>query len=89
MSRYLSHLAEGIWSDFDVLRVLVDCADDKLLNFTRKDGNILSSPEYARQVAFDIQTIFSLINEKIQRMEKDQNEVVKTIVRIEEHGQGN
>ncbi len=75
--------AEDVQAGFDVLRVLVDAADSKVAFFVAEKSMFGPYHEIIKSFALDIQTLLSVINEKIWDMEKAQDQLVHMLVKEE------
>lgn len=78
--------AEDVQAGFDVLRVLVDAVDSKVAFFVTEKSMFGPYREIIKPFAQDIQTLLSVINEKIWDMEKDQDQLVHMLVKEGQYG---
>lgn len=73
--------AEDVQAGFNTLRVLVDAVDSKVAFFITEKSVFGPYQEFIKSFALDIQTLLSVINEKIWEMEKEQDQLVRMLVR--------
>ena len=72
--------AEDVRAGFDTLRVLVDAVDTQLGFFIREKGMFGPYRELIRSHALDIQTMLGVILHEVCDMEKEQGELVRTLI---------
>lgn len=73
--------AEDVQAEFNTLRVLVDAVDRKVAFFITEKSIFGPYHEFIKSFALDIQTLLSVVNEKIWEMEKDQDQLVHILVK--------
>lgn len=84
----LKSQAEDVQAGFEVLRVLTDSVDDKLMFYTRHKALFGPYSELVRSHALNIQTLLCVLNDYIWEMEKTQTEVIRRINRAREQEAG-
>lgn len=82
----LKSQAEDVQAGFEVLRVLADSLDDKLMFYTRHKTLFGPYSELVRSHAMNIQTLLGVLNDYIWTMEKTQTDVIRRIIRAQEIG---
>ena len=82
----LKSQAEDVQAGFEVLRVLTDSVDDKLMFYTRHKTLFGPYSELVRSHALNIQTLLGVLNDYILTMEKAQTDVIRRISREREAG---
>ena len=78
--------AEDVQAGFNTLRVLVDAVDSKVTFFITEKSIFGPYPEFIKPFALDIQTLLSVVNEKIWEMEKEQDQLVHILAKEVRHG---
>ena len=73
--------AEDVQADFNTLRVLVDAVDSKVTFFITEKSVFGPYHEFIKSFALDIQTLLSIVNEKIWEMEKEQDQLVRMLTK--------
>lgn len=73
--------AENVQAEFNTLRVLVDAVDSKVAFFITEKRVFGPYHEFIKSFALDIQTLLSVVNEKIWEMEKDQDQLVHILAK--------
>lgn len=73
--------AEDVQAEFNTLRVLVDAVDSKVAFFITEKSVFGPYHEFIKSFALDIQTLLSVVNEKIWEMEKDQDQLVHILAK--------
>lgn len=73
--------AEDVQAGFNTLRVLVDTVDSKVAFFIIEKSVFGPYHEFIKSFALDIQTLLSVINEKIWEMEEEQDQLVHMLVK--------
>lgn len=73
--------AEDVQAEFNTLRVLVDAVDSKVAFFVTEKSVFGPYHEFIKSFALDIQTLLSVVNEKIWEMEKDQDQLVHILAK--------
>ena len=73
--------AEDVQAEFNTLRVLVDAVDSKVAFFITEKSVFGPYHEFIKSFALDIQTLLSVVNEKIWEMEKEQDQLVHILAK--------
>ena len=73
--------AEDVQAEFNTLRVLVDAVDSKVAFFITDKSVFGPYHEFIKAFALDIQTLLSVVNDKIWEMEKDQDQLVHMLAK--------
>ena len=73
--------AEDVQAEFNTLRVLVDAVDSKVTFFITEKSVFGPYHELIKSFALDIQTLLSVVNEKIWEMEKEQDQLVHMLTK--------
>ena len=73
--------AEDVQASFNTLRVLVGAVDSNVAFFITEKSVFGPYHEFIKSYALDIQTLLSVINEKIWEMEEEQDQLVHMLVK--------
>lgn len=76
----LKSQAEDVQAGFEVLRVLTDALDDKLLFYAQNKELFGPYSELVRSQALNMQTLLGVLNDYIINLERTQTDVIRRIV---------
>lgn len=76
----LKSQAEDVQAGFEVLRVLADSLDDKLLFYTQNKALFGPYSELVRSQALNMQTLLGVLNDYIINLERTQTDVIRRIM---------
>lgn len=79
--------AEDVQAGLDTLRVLVDAVDSKVAFFITEKSVFGPYHELIKSFALDIQTLLSVVNEKIWEMKREQDQLVHILVNEVQYGE--
>lgn len=79
--------AEDVQAGLDTLRVLVDAVDSKVAFFITEKSVFGPYHELIKSFALDIQTLLSVVNEKIWEMKREQDQLVHILVKEVQYGE--
>lgn len=76
----LKSQAEDVQAGFEVLRVLTDALDDKLMFYAQNKELFGPYSELVRSQALNMQTLLGVLNDYIINLERTQTDVIRRIV---------